>query len=96
MKNSCRSIFEGYSEASYGSGSVKLKEFLVKRGISLGELGTKADIDPNTLKRYCADTIANVSLDILAKICYCLECELSDVLIYDQNADKRKWNKKND
>ena len=94
MKNKCKSIFEGFSEVEYGSGSVRLREYLLERGISLDELGAKAHIDPSIIKRYCADTMTNVSLDILGKICYSLECEMSDILVYDKTGAKRKRNTK--
>jgi|GEM_PF-3300325 len=86
----CRSIYNEYLEAEYGSGTLRLKEYLNERNIPLSDLIAKADIDANTLRRYYTDSLKNVSLDILGKICYCLECNLCDILVYDSSAQKRK------
>lgn len=80
--DSLKSIIR-YQTEEYGSVKVKLAELLDERGITRNRLSTQTGIKYAVIDRYYkADNIELVDLDVLAKICFVLECDLSDLLEY--------------
>lgn len=72
-----------YHTEEYGCIRVKLAEVLDRRGISRNRLskltGTKYDV---VNRYYKASDISMVDLAFFAKVCYVLQCEISDLLEY--------------
>ncbi len=72
-----------YQMIKYGGVRVKLAELLNSRGITRNHLSTLTGIKYNTVDRYYkADNVEWVDLDFLAKVCYVLDCDISDLLEY--------------
>lgn len=71
------------SEVDFGKVELNLKEYLDKRGITRNQLSVYTGIKYQTIDRYYkAVDIERVDLTLLAKICFVLECNLSDILRY--------------
>lgn len=74
----------------YGSVKVKLAEVLDSRGITRNRLraltGTKYDVID---RYYKGVSIEMVDLDFMAKVCYVLNCEISDLLEYQRPQEKK-------
>lgn len=64
----------------YGSIRIHLDEVIVDRGISKNKLCKRAEMERTQLNNYCNNKVARVDLDVLARICTVLECEISDLL----------------
>lgn len=71
-----------YQEQDFGTIKLRLKEALKERNYSRSMLAKKTGIRYDIIKRYYEDDLERVDKTILAKICYCLECSLSDLLVY--------------
>ena len=69
----------------------KLWELLIDRKMSTFELRKNANIAPNTMTRIRKDQ--DVSLDVLGRICNCLECDFDDVVEYIHDNESSKGNK---
>ena len=55
----------------------KLWKLLVGKKMSKADLRKSADISPNTMTKLRRDE--EVSMDIIKRICECLECNIGDV-----------------
>ena len=72
-----------YQTAEYGCVKVKLQELLDSRGITRNRLRTLTGVKYDVIDRYYkGDHVEMADLDFLAKVCYVLDCEISDLLEY--------------
>ena len=66
---------------------MKLAELLKDRGITRNRLRTLTGVKYDVIDRYYkGEGVERVDLDVLAKLCYVLDCEISDLLEYEQPA----------
>ena len=71
----------------YGCVRVRLREVMEKRGVTRNRLRALTGIKYDVITRYYkGENIAKVDLDLLARICYTLNCTVADLLVY-QPAD---------
>lgn len=77
-----RSIIR-YQVDEYGSVKVKLAEVLDSRGITRNRLSTLTGIKYEVVDRYYQGRIERVDLDLIAKVCYVLNCKIEDLLEYE-------------
>ena len=67
----------------YGKVVVKLSEIMDKYGISRNKLSQITGVKYGVIDRYYrSQNIERVDLNLLAKICYVLECNIGDILEY--------------
>ncbi len=71
--------------SEYGRVSVRLKELLEKKGITRYRLAKLADTRFEVVEKWCSGTVERIDLDILARFCYVLDCEISDIIRYDHD-----------
>lgn len=66
----------------YGYFEITLEEFIKTKGVSKNFLTEKANLQRTQLNTYCKNNIKRPDFDVLARICYVLDCELSDIVRY--------------
>ena len=76
----------------YGVVRLKLKELMDQRGITRNNLARKINTRFEVIDKWYRGQIANMDLDILARICFVLQCSISDVLEYSENPLPEKDN----
>lgn len=64
----------------YGTIRIKLDELIKEKDISKNKLSHRAEMQRSQLNNYCNNTISRLDIDVLARICTVLECEISDLL----------------
>ena len=64
----------------YGTVKIRLAELIEKEGISKNKLSHKAELQRTQLNNYCNNTISRLDIDVLARICTVLNCEIADLL----------------
>lgn len=69
-------------QQQYGSIHIKLEELIRKAGISKNKLGQRAEMQRTQINNYCNNRITRLDIDVLARICTVLECEVADLLEY--------------
>lgn len=67
----------------FGYVRLKLDKIMKARKITVYELSTKANVAFQTIKKLRdGEEVTRVNLDVLAKLCYVLDCEISDLMEY--------------
>lgn len=61
---------------------IRLNELLESRNVSLNQLSFRAEMQRNQLRKYRDNKIQRLDIDILLRLCYVLECDLSDLIEY--------------
>ncbi len=64
----------------YGSVKINLAKLIEESGISKNKLSQRAEMQRTQLNRYCNNTIARLDIDVLARLCTVLGCEIGDLL----------------
>lgn len=67
---------------NYGKIEINLKSVMDKKGISKNKLAKMVGTDNNTINRYYNGELSKLDVDILARICYVLECNIGDLIKY--------------
>ena len=68
----------------YGRISCNLKDILKEKEITIYKLSNISNIKYEIIKRYCDNNIQRIDLDILAKLCYILNCSINEILKYEK------------
>ena len=61
---------------------IKLDRLLPEKGISKSKFAQYAELQRTQLNRYINNDVEMISLDVLARMCAVLECDISDILEY--------------
>ncbi|MDO5602134.1 MAG: helix-turn-helix transcriptional regulator [Oscillospiraceae bacterium] len=70
------------TDKEYGYVTLTLDTYLKKRNISRYQLLKEADLQPTQLMKYLRGEIQRPDFAVLARICYVLGCQISDILVY--------------
>ena len=68
--------------ANYGHVELRLKEIMDARGISRNQLAKRIDARFEVVGKWYKGEVEKMDLDILARICYALDCTTEDLLRY--------------
>ncbi len=68
--------------ADYGTVELRLKDVLEERGISRNQLAKLIDARFEVVSKWYDGNVEKMDLDILARICYALDCQIEDLLVY--------------
>ena len=70
----------GVGMENYGTIRIKLDELIQKAGISKNKLSHKAEMQRSQINHYCNNDITRLDIDVLARICTVLDCQIGDLL----------------
>ena len=68
--------------ANYGHVELRLKEIMDARGISRNQLAKRIDARFEVVGKWYKGEVEKMDLDILARICYALDCTAEDIIQY--------------
>lgn len=74
-------------EIQYGKIIVKLDEIMKKLDVSNYELNSKANIKFQTIQNLRINKSSRIDFEVLAKLCYSLDCKVEDILEYVPNTE---------
>lgn len=81
MKNTLDKQVLEYKD--FGYIKIKLDTIMKSKNITTYELSTKADVRFQTIKKLReSDEVTRINLDVIAKLCYVLDCKVDDLLEY--------------
>lgn len=69
--------------SSYGNISIHLKELIEEKGITRYRLAKLADTRFEVVEKWCNGTVDRIDSDVLARFCYILDCEVTDIIKYN-------------
>lgn len=72
----------------YGYFKITIDEYLREHNISKNQLSEKANLQRTQLNSYCNNKIKRPDFDVLARICYALDCDLADIVCYVRSQTK--------
>ena len=64
----------------YGTIKIKLEELIQREGISKNKLSHRAEMQRSQINNYCSNKISRLDVDVLARICTVLNCDIGDLL----------------
>lgn len=70
------------SSDGYGDIKIHLAEILEEKNISLNQLSFRTEMQRTQLRNYRDNKIQRLDIDILKRLCYVLECNLTDLIEY--------------
>lgn len=68
--------------ADYGHVALHLREIMEERGITRNQLAKRIDARFEVVNKWYQGELEKMDLDILARICYALDCTIEDLLQY--------------
>ena len=71
-----------YTLKDYGKLEITLKEVLDKKNISRNKLCTMIAVNYDLVNRYYNNRVIRIDIDIIARMCFALDCDVSDILKY--------------
>lgn len=71
-----------YTLKNYGKLEITLKEVLDKKNISRNKLCTMIAVNYDLVNRYYNNRVIRIDIDIIARMCFTLDCDVSDILKY--------------
>lgn len=69
-------------DIEYGHMHLKLKDVMKEQNISINRLACRAEMQRTQLKAYMNEDVQRIDLFVLARLCYVLECEITDLIEY--------------
>lgn len=73
---------EIYTLNQYGSIEINLKEIMDNRNISRNALARAINTRFEVVDKWYHGNVEKIDADILARICYVLDCSPADIIIY--------------
>ena len=71
-------------DIDYGFVRLKLMDIMQEQNISINKLACCAEMQRTQLKAYMKNEVQRVDLAILARLCYVLDCDITDLLEYQK------------
>ncbi len=66
----------------YGTIKINLDRLIESSGMSKNKFSHRADMQRTQLNHDCNNTISRLDIDVLARICSVLDCEIGNLLEY--------------
>lgn len=71
---------------NYGVVNITLKKIMDKRNINIYQMSKLTNLKYSTIKSYYMNApLTIIDLDVVAKMCYVLNCNIKDILEYNSN-----------
>lgn len=68
----------------YGKINIRLKEILDERGKTRGYLSRATNTRFEVINKWYSNNVEKLDLDVLARICYVLDCSPGDIIKYNE------------
>lgn len=64
----------------FGTVRINLSKLIEENGISKNKLSQRAEMQRTQINHYCNNTVTRLDIDVLARLCTVLGCEIGDLL----------------
>lgn len=69
-------------DIDFGVIRIKLDELRKEQNISINKLACRAEMQRSQVRNYCKNDIQRLDIAVLARLCYALDCKLTDLIEY--------------
>jgi len=69
-------------DIEYGTIILHIDRVMKEKGFSINKLSFRAEMERTQLKKYIKNEVQRLDIAVLCRICYALQCELTDILEY--------------
>ena len=69
-------------DIEFGTIELHINELMKERNISINKLSFRAEMQRTQLKKYCRNEVQRVDLSVLSRLCYALDCDITDIITY--------------
>ena len=69
-------------DIDFGEIILHLEEIRKKQNISINKLACRAEMQRSQVRSYCNNTVQRLDMAVLARLCYALECDITDIIEY--------------
>ena len=66
----------------FGHVTIHLARLIQQSGLTKGEVGRRALMERTQLNSYCNNKVGRIDLDVIARLCIALDCQVADILEY--------------
>lgn len=66
--------------SEFGTIRIHLARLLKESGLSKNKLSHRAEMQRTQINRYCNNEVTRLDIDVLARICTVLDCQIGDLL----------------
>lgn len=73
-----------FSMKEYGHIEIHLKEIMEERGVTRNALARATNTRFEVINKWYQGHVEKIDADVLARICYILDCEPGDLIIYTE------------
>ena len=73
-----------YTLKDYGKATIQLKQIIDMKKISRNKLCNMIATNYDLVNRYYNNKVVRIDLDIIARMCYVLDCDINDLLKYEK------------
>lgn len=78
---------EIYSINNYGQIEIDIKTLMDKQGISRNAMARMLNTRFEVINKWYSGSVEKIDADILARICYVLECTPGDIIVYKNKSE---------
>ncbi len=71
-----------------GSLRLRIEEILKEKGISKNQVCKEMDIPRPNFNRYCKNGFQRIDANLICKLCYYLDVDVSDLIVYKRPEEK--------
>lgn len=71
----------------YGKIKLHLNELIKEKGMNRNSLAKAVNTRFEVIDKWCKNRVEKLDMDILARICFVLECEVSDIIEYEERGE---------
>ena len=68
----------------FGAVTMRIEEILKEKGISKNQICKDLDLPRGNFNRYCRNNFQRIDAALLCKLCWYLEVDLSELLVYQR------------
>lgn len=73
----------------FGTVTIRIEEVLKEKGISKNQICKDLDLPRGNFNRYCRNDFQRIDAALLCKLCWYLDVEMSELLIYYRPEPKK-------
>lgn len=80
-------------DIDFGTIHIKLDKLRKDQNISINKLAFRAEMQRSQVRSYCNNDVQRLDIAILSRLCYALDCDITDILEYippDSDEEKQE------